>query len=102
MLTKKIVLTITLSAISLWTYTLYGQFGSKVYKDTSQKITREELKNERASHKERLLNVRKSKKQTRAEAKIAKQGNSEAKKAARDSNKAYRGEKKLNNRVTNK
>lgn len=90
--TKKLFLTIAFSAVSLLTYSLYGQIGSSASNDTTQ-VTREELKQQKASDKARMDDAKDARKETRSDAKVTQQVNRDAMNASRESKKAYRNEK---------
>lgn len=92
---KKLILTITFSALSLITYTTYGQIGShdQLSADSAQMMTTQDSIQNEVSDKARLEDAKESQKEAKAKSKITQQKNRDAMEATRETNKAYRSEK---------
>lgn len=95
MKTKRIILTIAFSAMSLLTYTIFGQIGSQeqLSADSVQMMTTQDSLQNVVSDKERLEDAKASQEESKAKSKITQQKNRDAMEATRESNKAYRSEK---------
>jgi preprotein translocase subunit SecF len=90
--TKKVILTIAFSAITLISYNVYGQIGTSNSIDTTQSA-RQELKEHQAADKTRMDDANKARKQTKSDAKVTQQVNRDAMNASKEAKKAYRNEK---------